>query len=466
MLGRFAALWRQGVEVASHERLLIGTSLFRIGAGLTILYQCLINYRQRHYLYGPDGVYPWDTFVHRLGESGSFSLYALSPSPLLFELLFHLGLVVTFAWVLGWHTRLMTLFTYVVLWSLHERNPLLWDGGDNLLHLVLVYALFANLGAYFSLDAERLRAERLARPWHARALAMLHNAAMLAVALQVCLVYAVAGLYKVQGEMWQSGTALYYIMRVDEFSWPGYSELIYRNGLLVAALSYATVAFQVSFTFLFLLNRRTRLLALASGISFHLGIGIFMGLVTFSALLISVELALISDREYGAAGRAIEGVGSALGGWTARRRDALLASPAMTALRVNLFYDGWCPFCSGTVGLIRRLDVLGLIVARSFRESEVVERFRLDPARAEARLQAQAEPAGGVVEGVDALRLVASRIPALWPLVPVLWIASRVGLGRPAYDFIAARRLIVPSGCDQSCTLSAGTPARVRQLSA
>jgi antimicrobial peptide system SdpB family protein len=453
MLVRFAALWRRLVALASQERLLIGASLFRIGAGVTLLYQALINYHQRGYLYGPDGVYPYGLFVNRLGETRSFSLYALSPSPLLFELLFHLGLVVTFAWVLGWRTRLMTLLTYVFTWSLHERNPLLWDGGDNLLHLVLVYGLFANLGAHFSLDAERLRAERLAGGWRAQALAMLHGAAMLAFALQVCLVYAVAGLYKVQGEMWQSGTALYYIMRVDEFSWPGHSELIYRNALLVAALTYATVAFQVGFTFLYFLNRRTRLLALAAGISFHLGIALFMGLVTFSALLISAELALIPDAEYRWLGRSFDRLGGSLGAWTARRRGALLASPALAGLRVDLFYDGWCPFCQRTVGLIGRLDPLRLIEPRSFRQPDVLERFGLDPARAEARLQARDRRTGRPVEGIDALRLVASRLPPLWPLWPVLWIASLVGLGQPAYDFVAARRLIVPAGCGQSCAL-------------
>ena len=82
MLRWFAALWGRGVDLASRERLLVGASLFRIGAGLTILYQCLINYRQRNYLYGPDGVYPFDLFLRGLHESGSFSLYAISTSPL------------------------------------------------------------------------------------------------------------------------------------------------------------------------------------------------------------------------------------------------------------------------------------------------------------------------------------------------------------------------------------------------
>ena len=50
--------------------------------------------------------------------------------------------------------------------------------------------------------------------------------------------------------MWQSGTALYYVLRTGEFGWPGYAELIYLNVPLMVALTYLTVAFQVSFPFL------------------------------------------------------------------------------------------------------------------------------------------------------------------------------------------------------------------------
>jgi hypothetical protein len=242
------------LNFASHERLLIGASVFRIVAGLTILYQYLMNYHQRHYLYGPDAIWPYATFLENLVETHSFSLYAISSSSPVFELVFHLGLLVTVFWTIGWHTQLMTLLTYIFVWSLHERNPLLWDGGDNVLQIVLVYAVFANLGAYFSLDTDRLRLERESGGIRSHALAILHNAALLAFAIQLCLVYGTAGLYKVQGKMWQSGTALYYIMRVAEFTWPGYSEYVYQDVFLVTALSYTTVVFQVSFPFLFFLQ--------------------------------------------------------------------------------------------------------------------------------------------------------------------------------------------------------------------
>jgi hypothetical protein len=88
--------------------------------------------------------------------------------------------------------------------------------------------------------------------------------------------------------MWQSGTALYYVLRTGEFGWPGYAELIYLNVPLMVALTYLTVAFQVSFPFLFWLNRYTRLMALAVGCMFHLGIAAMMGLITFSLFMITL----------------------------------------------------------------------------------------------------------------------------------------------------------------------------------
>ncbi|WP_437989715.1 HTTM domain-containing protein [Sorangium sp. So ce145] len=298
MLSKLNARWHRIVELASRERCLIGASLFRIVAGLTILHLYLANYFQRHYLYGPEGVWPFARSLEEAHRTGAFSIYLLSRSPLYFEVVFHLALLFTALWVIGFRTRLMSLLTYVGLWSLHQRNPVLLDGGDNLVRLALLYGIFAELGAYFSLDADRLRAQRERGGELQRIKGMLHNAAILACAVQVCLVYGVAGLYKVQGELWQNGTALYYITRVGEFTWPGHSDSLSRSVAVVTALTYATVGFQLSFPFLFALNRHTRRLSLAAAFLFHAGIAVMMGLGTFAVFMISVELALIADAEY------------------------------------------------------------------------------------------------------------------------------------------------------------------------
>src|SRR5690349_16026965 len=97
--------WQRLAAYSSRPRFLIGASVFRILAGLTILYQYLINYEQRSFLYGPQGVWPYENFLHELSSTGVFSLYAQSRSPLFFEIAFHLGLVVAALWVAGWRTR-------------------------------------------------------------------------------------------------------------------------------------------------------------------------------------------------------------------------------------------------------------------------------------------------------------------------------------------------------------------------
>ncbi len=287
--------WQRVVRWCAKERFSVGASVLRIVAGATILYQYLINYEQRRYLFGPNGLYPFEL----VGEAPSrlFSLYAWSRSPAYFELLFHLGIVAALLWTIGWRTRITTIVTGWLWASWHQRFPLIWDGGDNVMQLAFFYLAFADLGAHFSVDETRRRACPVDPEWR-RLSAIAHNAAMLAIACQVSLVYGVAGLTKVQGETWRNGTALYFALRGGEFTWPGVSEHIFHNVWLLTLLAYATVFFQVSFPFLLVINRGTRLFAVAAGLSFHVGIALVMGLTTFAGFLVAMDLSLLSDDEY------------------------------------------------------------------------------------------------------------------------------------------------------------------------
>ncbi|KIF06711.1 membrane protein, partial [Streptomyces sp. RSD-27] len=76
---------------------------------------------------------------------------------------------------------------------------------------------------------------------------LLHNAGMLVIMAEVCLIYATAGWYKIQGSRWQDGTALYYPLRLDYFTpWPGLSGALAGSGVAVLLLTYGTVLVQVA----------------------------------------------------------------------------------------------------------------------------------------------------------------------------------------------------------------------------
>lgn len=277
----------------------MGVAAARLSLGAVSVWLYAENYSSRDHLWGPHAVFPFNSFVRALRQDGSYSLYALSQSRLWFTVVFHLGMGVAVLFMIGWRSRVMTVVHYVFMWSLFHRNLFILDGGDNLLVLVLVYLMFADSGHYFALGA-RERRERANRPSHGLAWrigTIAHNAAIAAIVAQVCIVYVAAALFKVQGPLWQNGTALYYIMRVQDFTWPGWSQHFYGSAWLVAVGTYGTILFQAAFPFL-LLRRVTRNWAFVGALGMHAGIALFMHLLTFSWVVVSCELLLLEDRDF------------------------------------------------------------------------------------------------------------------------------------------------------------------------
>lgn len=299
----------------SQPRGLKGLAAFRIVAGSTILVQYLINHAERRFLYGPHGVYPFHG-----GTGAAFPLLSLSRSYLWFEAVYHAGIVAAVLWLLGWRTRLVTPICYVLWRCLDDQNPLLADGGDNLAALLMLYACFADVSARWSLDA-RARPRKPKDTLLQKCTGMVHNTALLTMLAQVCVLYGVAGLTKVQGETWRDGTAIYYAFRTADFAWPGYSNLVYANPFVVTTLSYATVAIQIAFPFCVALHARARRVILALAIGFHLGTAAFMGLVTFASFMISADLLFVPDEDFQRFDRLLRRISNGARGLWARRFD-------------------------------------------------------------------------------------------------------------------------------------------------
>ncbi|MFE6159685.1 HTTM domain-containing protein [Streptomyces sp. NPDC056486] len=149
-----------------------------------------------------------------------------------------------------------------------------------------------------------------------------HNAALLVIMVEACLIYATAGWYKIQGSRWQDGTAIYYPLRLDYFSpWPALSDLLASHGLMVMLVTYGTVAVQVAFPFT-LFNRRVKNVLLAAMICEHAVIAVVLGLPFFSLAMIAADAVFLPTSFL-----------RRVGGWTTRARVALLS-------RFSLFSRG------------------------------------------------------------------------------------------------------------------------------
>lgn len=271
----------------SREFFLKGVSLVRIGIGILIVYNYLILYHQRSVIYGPKGIIG--------SQVNSYTLYGLVDEVWYFELIYHSGIIFAILFTLGYKEKIVGIINFIFVFSYIRQGFLVTDGGDNLTCLLLFYLLFARTSVYYSVDSKKQKSKK--KFFNNDISNILHNFAVIACIVQVCIMYFVSGLYQVQGDKWANGTAIYYILQADVFSNPNISGLVTNNTYFMVVLTYLSIIVKIAFPFM-ILNKKTKYIAVISIVGFHIGIAIFMGLITFSLTMIIAELILFTDKEY------------------------------------------------------------------------------------------------------------------------------------------------------------------------
>jgi hypothetical protein len=99
--------------------------------------------------------------------------------------------------------------------------------------------------------------------------------------LQLCFSYFAAGFHKVRSPAWRDGSALPGILSARVFGFPPLGAWLGRHRWLWRPLSWATVAWEVSFPVVLVAPREVCLGYFACGVLFHLGTAFTMGLNKF-----------------------------------------------------------------------------------------------------------------------------------------------------------------------------------------
>lgn len=284
------------LRMASREHRLIGIALLRIVIGLATVMYCLADYGNRRFLWGPDSYDSIPTAKAALSH-GAFSLYLLSHSPVWFEILFHATILVSAAFMIR-GGRVLTVAQAVLMWSLHNRNQDVLEGGDNLAQILVLFMVFTVSDAYFAPGAGARRAGLRARTAPSAG-TVVHNLAAYLIVFQTAVLYVAAGYWKITGKMWQDGVALYYISRITGFQMSSAYAHVMRNAYVGTAVGYFTVFAELALPFAILSARawvrKANTLALEG---MHLGIIVCMGLVCFGLLMIGADCTCLRDDDY------------------------------------------------------------------------------------------------------------------------------------------------------------------------
>jgi hypothetical protein len=292
MIGR-ATRWLTDQEHATY-----GLAATRIILGFIVASQLVLNWSDRHYTWGDGAGWTaslrdgrgWPPFLGIFSHVGGLGFDLLYVATILSGLLLMLGV----------RTRVSTVVTLLLWVSLSISHPFVGSGGDAILRMVLLYLCFTDSGRHWSVDVRargrRDEAHDAAVPaWMA---AVLHNLAMILIVHQVVMVYLASSFWKIQSSVWRDGTAVYYPLQTDAYSpWNDVLQPVYASSAFVAGATYTAIVVQMFFP-VFLLYRPARMIALVAVTGMHLGIGLLMGIMYFSLVMIAVDMILVSDRSW------------------------------------------------------------------------------------------------------------------------------------------------------------------------
>jgi hypothetical protein len=192
--------------------------------------------------------------------------------------------IVAFFWIflcfavlltVGLLTRISSVAVFLCLVSMQQRNLFLLHGGDTFLRVAGFFLMFAPAGAALSVD----RLIRIRRGREGEELAPSLPWAQRMIQFELALMYFVSFLWKLKGNTWLEGTALYYVVHlhsIARFPIPGWIEhpAILKIGSWFALLLEFSLGVLIWF-------RRLRYPLLLMGLVFHLCIEYALNLPMF-----------------------------------------------------------------------------------------------------------------------------------------------------------------------------------------
>jgi hypothetical protein len=197
-------------------------ALLRIGLGLINFVDIAWRIQDVPVFYAGGGLLSSETAQTSVRLSVNYSLYFLDGSNEWATFVMVVHLFVTATLIFGYRSRTSAFLVWVLLLSLHNRAPLVLNGGDVLIRSLLFWCMFLPVGETWSLDA-KLRKTSPRR-------ATVVSPATAALVLQMLVLYFFAGFFK-WNQDWLSGEALDWALRLETYNRPAGEWFVRFTGL-------------------------------------------------------------------------------------------------------------------------------------------------------------------------------------------------------------------------------------------
>lgn len=307
-------------------------ALFRVALAIMLLGDLWMRAPDLRAFYTDFGALPRAALLGEFAHPWLISIHTMAGTWQVEALLFLAAAVFALMMLFGWRTRFAIVMSWILLTSLQNRNPIILQGGDTLLRMILFWAMFMPLGLVRSVDAALDTESEGQRPQR------IFTAATIALLVQIACVYWSAYLYKTGPEWHAEGNAVWYALNLEQMATPfGHWMLHFPQALRF--LTYFTLAVEAGAPFFLLFpffSGPVRSVGVLFVAGLHLGFAscIYLGHFPFVAAVMLTALLPTWFWEQG------------LPGWL-RSNDR----------RLKIYYDGDCGFCRKTALILRALFV-------------------------------------------------------------------------------------------------------------
>lgn len=240
---------------------------------------------------GPDGWLPQtEAIALRQGTiPWGWSIWDYVP-PSANWLVYLIGLLVFITWTAGAFCRYTGPLAWIMFHSTVRRVPVMLFGFDAVMGTFILYlAVTGTGGESLSVDGWLARRSGV-KPIPDKLLRS--TVAIRLIQLQLCLIYGAAGLSKLLGEPWLTGTAAYFLAANSEFRGVSILESLGRSRNLTALATHIPLWTEIAQPVL-IWPKLWRPLILILTIGMHLTIALTLGLWEFSLAMLAANLVFI-----------------------------------------------------------------------------------------------------------------------------------------------------------------------------
>lgn len=323
-------------------------ALYRFLMGIIVMSDVIYRLPNLVDHYTDVGLIPRSLFLNEMSMPWSASFHLVNGSEEWAMVMMGIHFLCGLFLMLGYKTKLATIGAFVMTASLHNRNWLVNNGGDDILRAILCLSIFFPLSQCFAVDHALTRKPHPAKKFF--------SAWGMAFFFQMFAIYFVSYILK-DHPIWRSEyTATYFASHLDIFQ----SEFGYwfrQFPVVLKAVTVFTIFLEwlgpLMIFFAFVLGKFwwvARLVAVIGFVALHLGIATTMKIGIFPYLCMSIWMSFLPPQFW----------------------DFILGKFRQSYYpKLHLYFDGECGFCKKGVYLLREFFLLpevGIDQAQDFPE--------------------------------------------------------------------------------------------------